>query len=144
VSKLEKFEVETTRKRLGDLFITTMESGYSPWVHKSVLVSLEFADPKAVIAHQNSTTISPDLVWWGHDTMYEGEFTIELVYDREEDEEGAAQGQRRLNPADFIRGLAVLAKESPYKLGEFLHDNEDGPCADCWLQCVVFGKVIYG
>ena len=35
--------------------------------------------------------------------------------------------------------LFITAKGGVFSLAEFLADNEDGPAADAWLQCVVFG-----
>lgn len=143
MSKTESFSIEVARKRLGDLFTTAMESGYTPWVHEAKLVEL---DLPGLAATEASRKANPDLVFWGHDAMFDHHFVIELRYDRVEDDEGAGRGTIHVRPADLVRGLADLAKPgtgSPYQLGQFLADNEDGPCADCWLQCVVFGKLVY-
>ena len=42
------------------------------------------------------------------------------------------------------RGLQVMAKESPSHLADVLTENDDSTTGDVFLQCCVFGKLIYG
>lgn len=48
---------------------------------------------------------------------------------------------------DFERleiGLAVFAEKEPRHFGDFISENDDAVTADVFLQCCVFGEVIYG
>ena len=146
--RIEKFEVEVTRKRIGDLFTTCMESGYTPWVRGAEIARGTSFEAHAAYETGNRTHHAEGgkgLVWWGHEGVWESEgLTVELRYDREEDDEGAGRGKVHLRMADFLRGLSVMAKEAPSSLGMILNDDMDGPSADAWLQCAVFGRLVYG
>jgi hypothetical protein len=45
-----------------------------------------------------------------------------------------------------IRGLIALATKAPIQFGNLMRDKgcADAEVADCWLQCAVFGEVVYG
>jgi len=42
------------------------------------------------------------------------------------------------------RGLQVMAEEYPRHFADFMSENEDAETADVWLQCCLFGEVVYG
>lgn len=50
----------------------------------------------------------------------------------------------RITRADLERGLQVFAEKCPRHLSDLLNENDDAITGDCFLQCVVFGEVIYG
>lgn len=49
-----------------------------------------------------------------------------------------------LNLKRIKRGLAIMAKEHPSEYADFITDKDDASTADVFLQCCIFGKVIYG
>lgn len=42
------------------------------------------------------------------------------------------------------RGFEVMARDYPQHWADFRKENEDSITADVWLQCALFGEVIYG
>jgi hypothetical protein len=45
---------------------------------------------------------------------------------------------------DHLRaGLAVMARKFPRQFGQIMDDDTDAPCADIFLQCVLFGEEKY-
>ena len=66
------------------------------------------------------------------------------VYDLEDGAEGDAGGFNTFGPDDIAKGLGIMAQESPRQFGQFLAGHADDLTFDIALQCVVFGKVIYG
>jgi hypothetical protein len=44
----------------------------------------------------------------------------------------------------IAKGLEVMAEKYPKHFGDFRAENEDAITADVFLQCCLFGKVIYG
>jgi hypothetical protein len=42
------------------------------------------------------------------------------------------------------KGLKVMAKEAPRHFDDFINENSDAITGDVFLQCAVFGDVIYG
>jgi hypothetical protein len=151
MSRKEKFEIEVTRKLLGDLFTTCMESAYSEWVHDASIAKSEEnnVSQATYVASNVAYKVDHDgqgLVWWGHEKVWEcPELVIELKYDLEKDPEGSGRGLIHLRVSDLLRGLSArAAKDGAHSLGMILNDDMDGPSADCWLQHVVFGKLVYG
>ena len=66
------------------------------------------------------------------------------VYDLEDGAEGDAGGFNTFNPDDIAKGFGIMAQESPRQFGQFLAGDADDLTFDIALQCVIFGKVIYG
>lgn len=50
----------------------------------------------------------------------------------------------RLDRAAVERGLAVMAEKYPRHLLDFIEENDDADTGDVFLQCALFGEVIYG
>ncbi len=42
------------------------------------------------------------------------------------------------------RGLRIFVEKCPARFGEFLAENEDANTGDCFLQCCLFGELVYG
>jgi len=51
---------------------------------------------------------------------------------------------RTLKYADFKPGLEVMAKDYPEHFANLITDNGDADTADIFMQCCLFGEVIYG
>ena len=45
---------------------------------------------------------------------------------------------------DVHHGLDVMAREYPKHFAKVMADDGDADTADAFVQCAVFGKVIYG
>lgn len=132
------FPVDLPKRCIKDLFITAMESGYSPWVRR---VDLKHLDLSTVTAFEQSKRNNPRLVWWGHDALWEGTSQVIAIHDGYADD--AEPKEYLINYQRFVDGFAALAKHGPRSLAMFLADDQDGPSADAWLQCVVFGEIRY-
>jgi hypothetical protein len=83
--------------------------------------------------------------WYSVEKIYEGEFTIEIAEILDEGEPLSDQNLKKhlINREDFIKGLGVMAKEFPNQFVQVMEDNTDAPCADIFLQCVLFGEEKY-
>lgn len=66
-----------------------------------------------------------------------------VVFDKNSDEEGGGTGKGVYNRLDVMRGLAILAKESPKHLCQFLEGDDDDLSFDCAWQCIIFGRLVY-
>ncbi len=49
-----------------------------------------------------------------------------------------------LNLKAIHKGLDVMCKEYPKHFGDFLSDNGDATTGDVFIQCCLFGKIVYG
>lgn len=50
----------------------------------------------------------------------------------------------RLDLKAIKRGLQVMASNEPKHWGDFMSENDDAITGDVFLQCCLFGEVIYG
>ena len=44
----------------------------------------------------------------------------------------------------MLSGLEIMCKKYPRHKEDFLNDNEDAATADAFIQCTIFGEIIYG
>lgn len=65
-------------------------------------------------------------------------------YDREKDQEGAGTGSAVINMKHLATGLNAMAKHSPNRFASVMSGDSDALDADAFIQCVIFGKLIYG
>lgn len=117
-------------KRIADIMTTAIESGYSTYWCAGVFI-------KGTWARKTTST----QWWYASPEVFDGSFTIEV---HERDENSGKITKHLLNADDVAKGFAIWARKAGSAFGEFLADNEDGPCADTWLQCIALGEVRYG
>jgi hypothetical protein len=43
-----------------------------------------------------------------------------------------------------LKGLSIMAKKYPSHFADWQTENDDAITADVWLQCALYGDVIYG
>lgn len=49
-----------------------------------------------------------------------------------------------LTPASLKRGLRVMATKYPRHWADFMAEHDDAETGDVFLQCALFGEVLYG
>jgi hypothetical protein len=86
----------------------------------------------------------PDKGLWyvDHPYFYESpDFQIEVI---EVDDERTGHTKSHIIRRDqLVAGLRVMATKFPSFFAQILADDADAPCADIFLQCVVFGEEKY-
>lgn len=108
--------------RIGDLLCTMYESSPSiaQWAE-----CIDFILPTASVTYRWEYPMTDGALLFKDIEANNGEiYTLDL---------GAVQ-----------RGLQVMAHDYPRHWADFLNENEDSITADVFLQCALFGSVIYG
>ncbi len=83
--------------------------------------------------------------WTAADRGAHNAFGLIGLVDRYEFEEsGNPAPIKRMHDAFLITGLRVMAQDYPTHFEAFMTENDDAITGDVFLQCVVFGEVIYG
>jgi hypothetical protein len=59
------------------------------------------------------------------------------------DEATGKEKTHTVSLSDMARGLNVMAEKFPHVFAQILEDNTDAPCADIFLQCILFGDEKY-
>lgn len=61
-----------------------------------------------------------------------------------EDKESGVSDHHRLDLPAIEKGLEVFATKYPRHFGDWLAENDDATTGDVFLQCCLFGEVVYG
>lgn len=69
---------------------------------------------------------------------------LTVTYDNEDEEEGEGQGAIIIREPQVQQGFPIFIKECKRHFGEFLCEHDDAETFDCFIQCIIFGKLIYG
>ena len=142
-----KIELEIPADRIANLMISAMESG----------------DPVTTASKGGwcwgiyCGTIAggpPAGIWYAEPAFWEKNFQIQIVevadediYDRGLDMEGNIKSGclkvHTIHLQDFKRGLEAMAGKFPHAFAQIMTDDTDAPCADAFLQSVLFGDEKY-
>lgn len=111
--------------------IGAFEGGSTYWLYE--------ANPIDVTAHH-----SENLVWWGEQSVFENDFSFEVVYDDPNEEEGSATGRKIIDRDAVAAGLKIMAIKEASHFADLITEDDDAITHDVFMQCVVLGEVIYG
>lgn len=121
---MSDFEVvsktKVSRERISDLLCTAFEGGSNYWVGAVEIVAC-----------------AQDC-----DSPYASEHGAQGAVLRIHDDE--AETTYILSDVEIQRGLNVMAEDYEHHWLDLINDNMDADTADVFLQCCVFGEVIYG
>lgn len=80
--------------------------------------------------------------WWSMKSLFVTAMpTIEII--EVDDETTGHETKHTVVAADVARGLAVMAVKFPHQFAMILEDDTDAPCADAFLQSMLFGEERY-
>lgn len=110
-----KIDFQITRDRIDTLMVSAFEGGSNYWIEKAFAVN-------------------PSEDFWDEAAYNSGIWVV-----RSED-----QTHSCLTPSMIQRGFQVMSEKYSRHMGDFLSNNDDATTADVWLQCCLFGDVVYG
>jgi hypothetical protein len=118
-------EVEFDATRLNDLLCCALEGGSNYWymIH----------DVSAGKAYYDAVPYSGGWIMFtacGDD----GEYNFQHH----------GETQFKLNWVAMVKGINIMANAYPYHFANFLAENEDAETGDVFLQCCLFGEIIFG
>lgn len=125
-------ETEVTYQRLADLLCSAFACGSNYWY-----TITKYNEPKELTFRS-----SPDNVFEYLDyPLNEGGSVV--IETRERDEiDSATSWTLDLNRVE--KGLKILAKDYPQHFADFISDKDDSTTGDVFLQCCLFGEVVFG
>jgi len=119
-----KIEIEVSDEIISNLLCSAFEGGSNYWIASTKTV-------EAPSGHFDRTT-----------TPLEPGGKVIVTLD-EEHTKGA--GVTYVLDRDAIaRGLAAMREKAPKHFGDVLAENDDATTGDLFLQCCLFGEVVYG
>jgi hypothetical protein len=137
--------VEVKSETLANLFVSAIESGdpvttarKGGWCN-----GINTTDKLANEFRVRELGKSARFPWYANPKFFDHPgLSIEII--EVDDESTGHETKHTLKKLDIVRGLQAMAKECPSQFGMVLEGETDAPCADCFLQCVVFGELKYG
>jgi hypothetical protein len=83
--------------------------------------------------------VDPALAYWHpHQLIPLHEGCALLIKDQDEDKDA-----HRLDPIALRRGLRIMAEKYPQHFANVVNDNDDAETGDVFLQCCLFGEIVY-
>lgn len=126
--------------RIGDLLCCAFEGGVGYWC-----TIVKKIPPAAPVEAWKVRAFAEDLgkpQGNGHTVYPHIEYPVNggsLVLRAEDDPK-----RYTLDMAAIERGLAVMAEKYPKHFADFVAENDDAETADVFLQCCLFGEIVYG
>ena len=120
--------VEISPKRVADLITCALEGGSNYWY---MISNYEFTGD-----------ITRDDLSYPHieTPFYRG---CSIIIDVTEDEDGELSG-RKLNWDSLQRGLQVMHDKYRHHWDNFVQEDDDAETGDVFLQCCLFGELVFG
>lgn len=118
---------EVTLQRISDLLCSAFEGGSNYWYNIE-----EFVKP------ENFNNSEEGDEKFRHLSYPINEGGALLISDGEDDT------KHILNLESIKKGLKVMARDYPRHFNDFMQENDDACTGDVFLQCCLFGEVIFG
>lgn len=123
-----KFEINVPDGRIADMLVGAFEGGSTYWCDSCRVVDKALNGATFIDGEDYAGMIYPHCLYG----------TVEITTDEED-------GGRKffINRDTIAKGLQVMAEKEPRHFGDMMSENDDATTADVFLQCVVFGVVIF-
>jgi hypothetical protein len=119
-----KTTVNLTEQQVYDLLVTAREGGSNYWIDSYV----------STAPAESFTPVDGEVYKFADYPLHGGSITI--THDETE--------KAILNLENIQSGLQVMANKYNRHFTDLLNDNMDAITADVFLQCCVFGELVYG
>lgn len=128
-------EIVIPRKQIAYLLSAAVEGGIGYWCPRQ---EFQYLEPEAWEPVMDEGEEKPER-WHCYDypLLPGGAVTFFA-------EEDAPRRECVLNLETIATGLRVMADKYPWHFANFINDNYDAETGDVFVQCCVFGDIIYG
>jgi hypothetical protein len=136
--------LEIPNARIMQLFWSAIEGGdpvttaqRGGWCNSINLTASSFALGSTLPQPEKATS------WYALPEFFADGVILNIEVIEVDDETTGHETTHKVTNADFARGLSVMATEFPSIFGQIMEDQIDAPCADIFLQCMLFGEEKY-
>ena len=130
---VSKITIEISSEKIAHLFTSAIEGG-DPVTTASRggwCAGINWASPQPV----------PTGAWWADPANWESIPPLKII--EVDDETTGHTTTHRVNGIRVRDGLAKMASVFPHRFAQILSDEIDAPCADAFLQSMLFGEEKY-
>lgn len=121
-----KIETSIPTHRIWDMLVGAFEGGSNYWY---------------VVTDINYANLSKEDFTYIHEVPLEA--GCSLTIEDKNEEEGTSE-KWVLNREKLEKGLVVMHDKYPKHYGDFIAENDDATTADVYLQCCLFGEIVFG
>ena len=120
------FDTDTELNQLiADNIVTAFEGGCNYWLHGAKIKGID----------------TPTRLWYSEPETYKPGFVMILKYDNP-NAEGVIE--KEVSYEDLIKGLEIMNEKFSVAYSDFVQETGDATTADIFLQCTLFGELIFG
>lgn len=133
------FSIDVDEQRMKSMLTCAFEGGSNYWYNID-MNKIIYADGLIYADFQRGGKYaSPDDYWHPLEIIPFTEGCALCIEDKDGDEE-----PHMLDRAKLIAGLYIMAEKFPKHFNDMVLENDDACTGDVYLQCCLFGDVIYG
>lgn len=129
-----KIDMSVPIKRIQDILCCALEGGSNYWY-----MIEEFIEPPKLVNRTDDERVYRHIDY----PTNPGGALLFSVKEDVSDEEGERQVWR-LDLQSIEKGLNIMSSKYPRHFMNFMSDDEDAETGDVFLQCCLFGKLVYG
>lgn len=122
--------VEVTRHRVSDLLCNALEGGSNYWY--------TIDKTKTVIPPVLNFRSDEKEMYWHLDYALNEGGAIFFTG------KGSGKDVRKLDLESIEKGLKVMQEKFPLHWANFMEENDDAETGDVFLQCCLFGELVFG
>lgn len=136
-----KIVIEIEEQRLRDLLCTAFEGGSTYWVRQANVAKMSVEQKAKIDAIIAEREANDDQGYYTHDYPFDG-VNVTIVHDAIK---GKRETERTVLTRDkLIKGIEVMAEKYPRHFADFMAEDDDAITGDVYLQCALFGEIIFG
>jgi len=127
------FEIEITSKQIEYILCSAFEGGSNYWANYDYVVEVDIYDRFLNVE-------IPIMSSWEF-PLYDYGFIVFQQYDLETNEQTETS---ILDKKSLFKGAEIMAQKYPRHFKDWINEHDDSITADVYLQCCLFGEIVYG
>lgn len=127
-------QVDVPMSRITDMLVGAIEGGSGYWCQQFLPLPASGDIVADIRANGGS-------IWYSEEQFWTRGGGAHVEFDKPTDED---PGFRDIGMDQLKMGLATMAQIAPRHFADLVNENDDAETSDVFLQCVLFGEIIFG
>ena len=127
--------------RIKGLLCCGMEGGIDYWAE---FVRYEYGSGFCKEDFKEGGKMTDPNDYWHPDQIIPLAEGCSVVFREANDVQDDSAEEWKLNLDSIIKGLQIMTDKYPEHAANFLEENEDAETGDVFIQCCLFGEIVYG
>ena len=127
------FEIEISSKDIEYILCSAFEGGSNYWANYDYIVEVDI--------YKRFVGVEIPIMSAWEFPLYDYGFVVFQQYDLETNEKTE---KSILDKKSLFQGAKIMAQRYPRHFKDWINENDDSITADVFLQCCLFGEIVYG